>query len=67
MATAKKTENSMSDVKSREQMFTKEQIAASQRYADRKDLVNAVLADGKKYTFQDVEKTIESYMKGKVK
>ncbi len=67
MATAKKTENSMSDVKGREQMFTKEQIAASQRYADRKDLVNAVLADGKKYTFQDVEKTIENYLKGKVK
>ncbi len=67
MATAKKTENSMSDVKSKEQMFAKEQIAASQRYADRKDLVNAVLADGKKYTFQDVEKTIENYMKGKVK
>ncbi|EOS49085.1 hypothetical protein C809_01939 [Lachnospiraceae bacterium MD335] len=67
MATAKKTENSMSDVKNREQMFTKEQIAASQRYADRKDLVNAVLADGKKYTFQDVEKTIENYLKGKVK
>ena len=61
MATAKKTENSMSDVKN------KEQIAASQRYADRKDLVNAVLADGKKYTFQDVEKTIENYLKGKVK
>ncbi len=67
MATAKKTENSMSDVKNRERMFTKEQIAASQRYADRKDLVNAVLADGKKYTFQDVEKTIENYLKGKVK
>lgn len=67
MATAKKTENSRSDVKNREQMFTKEQIAASQRYADRKDLVNAVLADGKKYTFQDVEKTIENYLKGKVK
>lgn len=67
MATAKKTENSMSDVKGGEQMFTKEQIAESQRYADRKDLVNAVLADGKKYTFQDVEKTIENYLKGKVK
>ncbi len=67
MATAKKTENSMSDVKNRERMFTKEQIAASQRYADRKDLVNAVLADGKKYTFRDVEKTIENYLKGKVK
>lgn len=67
MATAKKTENSMSDVRHKEQKFTKEQIAASQRYADRKDLVNAVLADGEKYTFEDVEKTIENYLKGKVK
>lgn len=67
MATAKKNENSTTDVQRKEQKFTKEQIAASQRYADRKDLVNAILTDGEKYTFADVEKTIENYLKGKVK
>jgi glutamyl/glutaminyl-tRNA synthetase len=47
--------------------FTKEQIVQSDRYANRKDLVEALLDDGKKYTFETVDNEIEKFLKGKVK
>lgn len=49
------------------QTFTKEQIIASARYANRRDLVEALLNDGEKYTMIDIDKKIDDYMKGKVK
>lgn len=47
--------------------YTKEQIASSEKYAGKSDLVNALLADGKKYTLASVDKEIDKFMKGKVK
>lgn len=47
--------------------FTKEQLVKSTRYANRKDLVDALLDDGKKYTFEFVDERISEFMKGKVK
>lgn len=47
-------------------MFSKEQIAASDRYADKRDLVIALLDDSKKYTYATVDKVIEDFLKGKV-
>ncbi len=47
--------------------FTKEQLAASKTYRKRKDLINALLEDGKLYTKETVDKMIANYMKGKVK
>lgn len=49
-----------------EQKFSKEQIAASARYVNRKDLVDALLEKGKKYTIEEVDRKIEEFMKGKV-
>lgn len=46
--------------------YTKEQIAASQRYANRRDLIRALLEDGKTYTLKEADALIEKYMKGKV-
>lgn len=47
--------------------YTKEQILVSEKYKSRRDLVNAILLDGKRYTTEVVDKKIEAFMKGTVK
>ena len=44
-----------------EQKFSKEQILASARYANRRDLVDALLDKDKSYTFETVDNMIEKY------
>lgn len=46
--------------------FTRDQLAASKRYAAQRDLVNALLEDGRQYTLAEVDKKIEAFQKGKV-
>ena len=46
---------------------SKEQLLRSQRYAKRRDLLGALLEDGKWYTLEEVDTAIENFMKGKVK
>lgn len=53
--------------KQNEQKFSKEQILASARYANRRDLVDALLDKDKSYTFETVDNMIEKYKKGQVK
>lgn len=47
--------------------YTKEQILASKKYRDSRDLLNALLADKKRYTLEAVEKMMNEFKKGKVK
>lgn len=47
--------------------FSKEQILASAKYRNNKDLVDAILDEKKKYTIENVDSLVEKYMKGKVK
>ena len=44
--------------------FTKAQLVASQRYVHRRDLIGALLEDGKTYTLNEVDALIEKFMKG---
>lgn len=69
MAVARKTAKIQKDeqVPQTEPKFTKEQIVAAKRFQHRRDLVAAVLDDGKQYTMTEVETLMEKYMKGKVK
>lgn len=68
MAAAKKRATSATEsVQVTEPQFSKEQIVASARYRNHRDLVDALLNDKKKYTFETVDKMIENYKKGKVK
>lgn len=60
MATKKK------ETKQQETLFTKEQILAAKKYADRRDALGAILADGKEYTLNEVDALLEKFMKGKV-
>ena len=48
-------------------MFTKEQILASNKYADKKDVCNTVLPESFRGTLSEVDVLIEKFMKGKVK
>lgn len=50
-----------------ENKFSKEQLIASSRFRDRRDILEALLVTGELYTVKAVEEKIESYMKGKVK
>ena len=50
-----------------ETKYSKEQLLASERFRDRKDIVNALLSPDKEYTVTDVKNIIENYMKGKVR
>lgn len=47
--------------------YSKEQLAASKRYATKRDIISALLENGKTYTFDEVDALIEKYMKGKVR
>jgi len=47
--------------------FSKSQLVRCGRYHDRRDLVDALLDDNKKYTKEQVDRLIGEFMKGKVK
>lgn len=46
--------------------FTKAQILASEKYADKKDFLGAVLCEGCVYTHEQIGSLINKFMKGKV-
>lgn len=50
-----------------ESTFSKEQLLSSERFRDRRDMLEALLADSERYTMQAVEQKMEDYRKGKVK
>lgn len=50
-----------------ENKFSKEQLVFSLRFRDRRDIVEALLEEGRMCTVKAVEEKIEKYMKGKVK
>lgn len=41
--------------------YSKQQLLTSQRYAHRRDLIGALLVDGKTYTIKGVDKLIKDY------
>lgn len=47
--------------------YSKEQLSRSQKYANSKDLISALLNDGETYTLEQVDKLIADYKKGKVR
>ena len=46
--------------------ITKEQILTFSQYRNRRDLLGALLDDGKSYTREEVEAELEKFRKGKV-
>lgn len=46
--------------------YTKEQLLRCKRYINRRDLLGALLTDGARYSFKEVDALLDKYMKGKV-
>nr|DAK81193.1 MAG TPA: hypothetical protein [Caudoviricetes sp.] len=67
MAAKKTTTENAAKSEQTEPMFSKEQILASARFANKRDLVDALLDEDKSYTIETVDNLVEKYMKGKVK
>ena len=63
----KKMDKAESEPKKIENLFSKEQLLAAERFQGRKDIVNTLLSPNKQYTVETVEQMIEKYMKGQVK
>lgn len=53
--------------KKEETKFSKEVLLNSKRFANRKDALNVILADGDEYTIDEVETRLDEFMKGMVK
>ena len=59
----KKADEVMQEVVS---AYSKEQILASKKYENRRDILGVLLADGEKYELEKVDSLLEKFMKGKV-
>lgn len=53
--------------KTEKALYTREQLMGSQRYAGQRDLLAALLEEGKAYSLEDVDKRIEAFRKGTVR
>lgn len=60
-------EEKQEEVQISENEYTKEQILAASRYQGRRDLIEALLDDRKKYTMETVDRMVEDFMKRMVK
>lgn len=67
MATAKTETANVSENKKMESLFSKGQLQASKKFANRRDLLEVLLEDDKQYSISAVEGMVEKFMKGKVK
>ena len=68
MAARKRTADASAEQQKKvEPEFGKEQILASERYKEKRDLVDALLDEKRKYTLETVDRMIETYQKGQVK
>lgn len=47
--------------------FPKEQLISANKYSNRKDILRTLLEDGKEYSFEQVDRLMDDFMKGKVK
>ncbi len=67
METAGKDTVTANKNKTAEMLFTKEQLKRSQKFANRKDLLEILLEDGEQYPIAKVEQVITKFMKGDMK
>ena len=63
MSTAEKPKQ---EAKKTETLFSKEQILGASQFVNRRDLLVAILDDGKQYTLAGVQKEIDKFLGKKV-
>lgn len=47
-------------------LYSKEQIIASKKYSNRKDILNVLLKDDEEYNFSRIDEIIENFMNKEV-
>ncbi|EUB33230.1 MULTISPECIES: hypothetical protein [Fusobacterium] len=47
-------------------LYSKEQIIASKKYSNRKDILNVLLKDDEEYSFSKIDEIIEEFMNKEV-
>lgn len=47
-------------------LYSKEQIIASKKYSNRKDILNVLLKDNEEYSFSRIDEIIEEFMNKEV-
>lgn len=47
-------------------LYSKEQIIASKKYSNRKDILSVLLKDDEEYTFSRIDEIIENFMNKEV-
>lgn len=57
----------MKETKQGEATFSKQELLQAGCYQGKKDLVSALLEDGRKYSLKEADAVIEKFMKGKVR
>lgn len=57
----------MKAAKQEETKFMKQELLQAECYREKKDLVSALLEDGRDYSLTEVDAVIERFMKGKVR
>lgn len=67
MAVRKKSaEKTAVKAKQEKTSYIKKQLLMAERYKNRRDLLEALLEEGKSYTMEEVDKLMSDFMKGKV-
>lgn len=64
---AKNTKVSKATQKKENTTYTKEQLLSSEKFRNRRDLTDAILESGKRYTQEEAEQMMSKYLKGKVR
>lgn len=67
MDVRKSNKAAANEIEKLENLFSKEQLIAAERFQGKKDIVNAILSDAEQYTVETVERMVDKYMKGQVK
>lgn len=60
-------QDELQEVKQDAPVYSKKAILASNRYANRRDALGAILEDDKEYSAAEVDDLLENFMKGTVK
>lgn len=55
------------ETKKTETTYSKAQLVQSQKYKNKRDILNSILDDNKRYTFKEVNALIDNFLRKKVK
>lgn len=50
-----------------ETTYLKTQLVQSQKYKNKRDILNSILDDNKRYTFKEVDALVDNFLRKKVK